>query len=110
MFESKQFLRIIVINNEKNVPSTFTEEVPDTDVLGWVDCQLGQIIGARKSTLKKDLSGPSADKQYGQIEIVSEDLADGVRPDDALVRRARAQRGETAAPSGASDRNPTGHE
>ena len=88
-FERKQYLKIIVLKDEKSIPDSFCEDPPESSLLGSLECHLSQIVAARKGTLKnKDLSGPSASTKYGLITIRSEQVKEPVSTKTASSSRA----------------------
>ena len=89
IFESKQYLKILVLNNESNIPAGDIED-QNSKLLGRTECLLSHIVGARGSSLTKDLSG-TADSKRGQITILAEELAPDARKGDTLVLRMVGQ-------------------
>ena len=81
MFESHQFLKVLVMNNENDIPASFEADPSEPKLLGCFECQLSRIVTARKSTLDwRDLTGPSPSAKYGKIKIKAEQLKNSIRP------------------------------
>ena len=68
-----------------NPPETFIDDPPAEQLLGKVECLLGQIVGARGRPFERKLAGPSSDGNSGQIEIRWEVCEGSSRVGDILV-------------------------
>ncbi len=93
MFESKQFIQLIVldVDDERNLPTTYIKDAAETDLLGRAECLLSEIVGARNSTLDKEMAGNKEGRKYGRIRIEAEQLAEGARAGDTLVLHMQGQ-------------------
>ena len=82
-------MKIAILNKEQNIPEGDIKD-DDGNLLGRMECQLGHIVGARKSTFSKDLLRANGSKA-GTVTIVSEELAEGARVNDTLALTMEGQ-------------------
>ena len=81
-------MHVFVVDNERNLSVSFSENISRADLLGQFDCQLGHILSTREFLLEKDLVEC---RTGGSIRILAEELAEGARADDTLVLHMHGQ-------------------
>mmetsp|Transcript_46909 Transcript_46909/g.114263 ORF Transcript_46909/g.114263 Transcript_46909/m.114263 type:complete len:557 (+) Transcript_46909:148-1818(+) len=92
-FEQKQNLRFIVIDvdDPKKIPTSYVPNSKEGDLLGMAETTMSAIVGGRGSQATLPLKAQRANKDYGTITVLAEEIKEGARSTDELFLHIRCR-------------------